>query len=74
MGRSPGLREVGCENCHGPSREHVREPKIHTGYFAQAANQCIACHDRENSPQFEFDAYWAKIRHGKEHKNEEKRQ
>ena len=72
LGRSPGLREVGCENCHGPSREHVREPKIHTGYFAQAANQCIACHDRENSPRFDFDAYWAKIRHGKSHKNEEK--
>ena len=36
IGRSPALVEVGCENCHGPSREHVREPKIHTGYFAQA--------------------------------------
>ncbi len=74
MGRSPALVEVGCENCHGPSREHVREPKIHTGYFAQAENQCLACHDHENSPKFEFEAYWAKIKHGKEHKNKEKRQ
>jgi hypothetical protein len=70
---SPALVDAGCENCHGPSKEHDREPKIHTGYFAQAANQCIACHDRENSPGFDFDAYWAKIKHGKEHKNEEKR-
>jgi hypothetical protein len=74
IGRSPARVEVGCEDCHGPSREHVREPKIHTGYFAQAANQCIVCHDHENSPLFNFDAYWAKIRHGKIHKNEEKRQ
>ncbi len=73
LGRSPELVEVGCENCHGPSREHVHEPKIHTGYFAQAGNQCIACHDHENSPRFDFDAYWAKIKHGKDHKNEEKR-
>ena len=72
LGRSPERFQVGCEDCHGPSREHVREPKIHTGYFAQAANQCIACHDRENSPRFDFDAYWAKIKHGKDHKNEEK--
>jgi hypothetical protein len=73
MGRSPERFEVGCEDCHGPSQEHVREPKIHTGYFAQAANQCIACHDRENSPEFKFDGYWAKIKHGKEPKKEEKR-
>jgi hypothetical protein len=70
---SPALVEAGCENCHGPSKEHDREPKIHTGYFGQAANQCVSCHDHENSPGFKFDDYWAKIKHGKEHKNEEKR-
>ena len=73
LGRSAARVEVGCEDCHGPSREHVRDTKIHTGYFAQAKNQCTGCHDRENSPRFDFDGYWAKIKHGKEHKNEEKR-
>jgi hypothetical protein len=73
-GRSPALVEVGCESCHGPSRGHVIDPKVHTGYFAQAANQCITCHDRENSPKFSFDSYWAKIQHGKGRKQEEKRQ
>jgi len=72
IGRSAARVEVGCEDCHGPSQEHVREPKLHTGYFAQAANQCIACHDHENSPKFDFDVYWAKIRHGKTEKNGEK--
>jgi hypothetical protein len=56
---------VGCEDCHGPSREHVRDPKIHTGYFGQARNQCITCHDAENSPRFNFDEYWKRIQHGK---------
>jgi hypothetical protein len=62
--RSPDLAGVGCDSCHGPSAEHVRNPKIHTAHFAEAKNQCPACHDRENSPKFAYDAYWAKIRHG----------
>ncbi len=28
------------------------------------AQHCIRCHDRENSPQFGFDEYWALIEHG----------
>jgi hypothetical protein len=64
-GRSPALVNVGCEDCHGPSREHVREPKVHTAYFGRAADQCVACHDVENSPRFDFNDYWSRIRHGK---------
>ena len=71
--RSASLANVGCEDCHGPSRGHVRDPKVHTGYYGQARNQCVACHDRENSPQFDFTTYWEKIRHGKEDKKEEKK-
>jgi hypothetical protein len=62
--RSPDLVQVGCESCHGPSGGHVRDPKIHTAYFAEAKNHCTSCHDRENSPKFAYDTYWAKIRHG----------
>jgi hypothetical protein len=72
-GRSPSLVEVGCEGCHGPSTGHTREPKVRTTYFGQAANQCVVCHDRENSPHFDFATYWEKIRHGKPHKKEEQR-
>ena len=53
---------VGCENCHGPSRRHVDNPKIKTPWVA--TRQCVRCHDRENSPHFQYDAYWAKIIHG----------
>jgi hypothetical protein len=52
---------VGCENCHGPSQSHVLDPKIKTPF--QAKELCIRCHDHENSPEFAFDAYWAKIIH-----------
>lgn len=60
---SPERRSVGCESCHGPSLGHVRDPTKRTPFAA--ADQCIRCHDRENSPEFEFDAYWRRIVHGK---------
>lgn len=54
---------VGCENCHGPSQAHVMDPKIKTMY--RPADQCVRCHDAENSPNFHLSEYWRKIMHGK---------
>jgi hypothetical protein len=54
---------VGCENCHGPSAAHVADPKRHTTWTA--SDQCARCHDHENSPNFEYPGYWARIAHGK---------
>jgi hypothetical protein len=62
--RSGKRTGVGCEDCHGPSQGHALAPKVHTAYFALARNQCTACHDRENSPKFDYDAYWKRIAHG----------
>ncbi len=59
---SKSLVDVGCENCHGPSQRHVAEPTIRTPFVAK--EQCISCHDHENSPTFEYDSYWAEIAHG----------
>ena len=56
---------VGCESCHGPSAAHVADGKVHTAFYARAKDHCTGCHDRENSPEFEYEEYWAKIRHGK---------
>lgn len=61
---TPGLVNVGCESCHGPSQAHVESPQIKTAYAEQSRNQCITCHDRENSPRFNYDEYWQKIVHG----------
>ena len=57
---------VGCESCHGPSKAHCDDEKIHTAYYGQQKNHCQTCHDRENSPEFDFETYWAKMRHGPE--------
>lgn len=60
---SKTLVNVGCENCHGPSAAHVRDPKIRTPFVA--ADQCVRCHDQENSPTFNYDLYWPRTRHGR---------
>jgi len=62
VARSPKLFDVGCESCHGPSSKHVEEVKTRTPFVAK--DQCIGCHDRENSPLFDYQPYWAKIIHG----------
>ena len=59
---------VGCEDCHGPSQAHVADSSVHTPRFARAKDCCTTCHDRENSPKFDYDKYWEKIRHGQKAK------
>lgn len=61
VANSAELVHVGCENCHGPSSGHVSNPRKHTPF--QAKEQCVRCHDHENSPAFQFDTFWAKIQH-----------
>jgi len=61
--QSMALTNVGCENCHGPSQAHVTDSHIHTPYAA--FDQCVRCHDHENSPEFDLATYWNRIRHGK---------
>jgi hypothetical protein len=59
---TPYGRNVGCESCHGPAQAHVRDPKVRTPFAAR--DQCVRCHDRENSPTFAYEPFWEKIRHG----------
>jgi hypothetical protein len=60
--RTPEWVGVGCENCHGPSQAHAANPSIRTPFAAM--DQCIRCHDEENSPHFDKPTYWARIKHG----------
>ncbi|MEX0700572.1 MAG: multiheme c-type cytochrome [Planctomycetales bacterium] len=62
---SAGRVNVGCESCHGPSAAHARaaDPRTRRTPFA-AADQCVLCHDRENSPEFAYAEYWERIIHG----------
>jgi len=58
------LTNVGCESCHGPSSEHVADWTHPTPF--RSRDQCVTCHDRENSPDFEYAGYWNSIVHGEQ--------
>jgi hypothetical protein len=62
--RSEARTNVGCESCHGPSARHAADEKLRTSRSGRPRESCVACHDRENSPDFLFEPYWKKIQHG----------
>lgn len=53
------LVNVQCEACHGYGTEHARDGK----WRLQARNSCVGCHDKANSPGFDYATYWEKIKH-----------
>ena len=59
--RPPGnqLANVQCEACHGYGTEHSRDGK----WGARARSSCVTCHDQQNSPNFDYETYWEKIKH-----------
>lgn len=60
---TPKLSNVGCESCHGAGAAHSAAPKrIRMSKIGRET--CISCHSLDNSPNFVFDRYWAKVTHG----------
>ena len=60
--KSGAMRQnVGCESCHGPSAAHVANAEIRTPF--DATGSCRKCHDEENSPLFDLETYWEKVKH-----------
>jgi 2',3'-cyclic-nucleotide 2'-phosphodiesterase (5'-nucleotidase family) len=60
---TPQLANVQCESCHGPGAAHVAQPAA-GNYKTPPKNQsCLICHDRENSPDFDFAKYWPVVAH-----------
>ena len=59
--QTPKLADVGCENCHGVGGNHVKNPQ--RGYGQVTKTDCLTCHTSENSPNFDYDVYFPKIRH-----------
>ena len=62
LARGGERTSVGCESCHGPSLAHASRPATKTIYAAR--DRCVTCHDRENSPQFDYEKFWDQIVHG----------
>jgi peroxiredoxin len=76
-GPQPALAGVGCESCHGPGGEHVRDGAQRKGTILRLSDKCGSCaivqicgscHDAANDPGFEFDVIDSVLRqrHGKE--------
>ncbi len=63
---TPGLINVGCEACHGPSGGHPDAAA--PGFGRTSTAFCVTCHTRENSPDFDAATYIPKIRHWAEPK------
>jgi hypothetical protein len=65
--RTPKLAGVQCENCHGRGSEHVKAMlaglKKPSTFRPVTPNTCVKCHDEENSENFVYAPYWAKIKH-----------
>lgn len=59
---TPQLVDVGCEACHGNGHDHVLDPDA-ANTPDDAAESCRACHNAEQSPDFDFDTRWAHIQH-----------
>lgn len=69
---TPNLLNVGCESCHGPSSQHVKNPQNMEERAALnpwkgdakriEIDLCIKCHDSDNDVHWSFDK-WKKIVH-----------
>lgn len=57
---TPALKGVQCEACHGPGKEHQGE---FTPMRAVDKGVCLKCHTKENSPLFDYERYYERIKH-----------
>jgi hypothetical protein len=58
---TPTLASVGCESCHGPGRRHLEDPERPFGKIGLSS--CTVCHDRKNSPKFDYYDYVSRVNH-----------
>jgi hypothetical protein len=64
--KTPDLKDVGCENCHGPGSEHIRS--LGAVETAGPMSTCTDCHTPERSAEYSAnkEQYFEKIIHWRE--------
>jgi 2',3'-cyclic-nucleotide 2'-phosphodiesterase (5'-nucleotidase family) len=60
---TPQFANVQCESCHGPGAQHSALPTEGNYKTPSKSESCLICHDRENSPDFDFQKYWPVVQH-----------
>jgi len=64
---TPELRGVQCEACHGPGSRHKDNPHdkkaLPIGRKIDYQGVCINCHDRNWTPEFDYEKYRKRIEH-----------
>jgi len=58
---TPERGGVQCEMCHGPGGEHTET--LTAPYGETSRDVCITCHTQDHSPDFDYGAYNARIKH-----------
>lgn len=61
LDKTAGRESVGCESCHGPGSLHAEDPSKDNITAKPGQAVCVTCHNRENSPHFDFATYVPKI-------------
>lgn len=59
--KTPELANVQCEACHGPALAHSKSSEA--GFGKVGEQTCRSCHTEDRDPEFDFDTYWARIKH-----------
>ncbi|MFL5307378.1 MAG: multiheme c-type cytochrome [Polyangia bacterium] len=60
LGHTNHLRDVQCENCHGPGSTHVAEKGLEEPSSVRRdapATLCTGCHTEQHSDTFQYEAY-----------------
>ena len=59
--KTPGMKHVGCESCHGAGADHEADPTLPYG-LPVTEDRCRSCHTPVHSPDFDDAVYRPQVR------------
>jgi hypothetical protein len=55
------LQGVGCENCHGPGKQHISNPQSNRMKSSPPASICLKCHTNDHDDSFDYETDLIKL-------------